>query len=59
VVANSFAYLFHADWMTSYKPLILGSNLAWFAIVFTGAYLIEKTKVASGGRTNPWFQACT
>jgi len=33
VVANSFAYLFHADWMTSYKPLILGSNLAWFAIV--------------------------
>jgi amino acid transporter len=33
VVANSFAYLFHADWMTSYKPLILGSNLVWFAIV--------------------------
>lgn len=33
VVANSFAYLFHADWMTSYKPLILGANLAWFAIV--------------------------
>jgi amino acid transporter len=33
VVANSFAYLFHADWMTSFKPLILGSNLVWFAIV--------------------------
>ena len=33
VVANSFAYIFHADWMTSYKPLILCSNLAWFAIV--------------------------
>jgi amino acid transporter len=33
VVANSFAYLFHADWMSSHKPLILGCNLVFFAIV--------------------------
>jgi amino acid transporter len=33
VVASSLGYLLHADWMMSYKPLIVGSNVVWFAIV--------------------------
>src|ERR1035441_1551275 len=35
LVANSLSYLLGPDaaWMTSYKPLILGLNVAFFAIV--------------------------
>jgi len=33
MVANSLAYLFHADWMTSHKPVILACNLVFFALV--------------------------